>query len=96
VDPVVVVNQVRRGPVPGDARREIATALERFAGREVRFFLPADRKATDAALASGRTLAEVAPGSPLRVALRSLAAAVTGVPEPANRRRALRRTRGAG
>jgi MinD-like ATPase involved in chromosome partitioning or flagellar assembly len=96
VDPVVVVNQVRRGPVPGDARQEIAAALERFAGREVRFFLPADRKATDAALASGRTLAEVAPGSPLRVALRSLAAAVTGVPEPANRRRALRRTRGAG
>jgi MinD-like ATPase involved in chromosome partitioning or flagellar assembly len=95
VDPVVVVNQVRRGPVPGDARQEIAAALERFAGREVRFFLPADRKATDAALASGRTLAEVAPGSPLRVALRSLAAAVTGVPEPANRRRALRRTRGA-
>ena len=96
VDPVVVVNQVRRGPVPGDARQEIAAALERFAGREVRFFLPADRKATDAALASGRTLAEVAPGSPLRVALRSLAAAVTGVPEPASRRRALRRTRGAG
>jgi MinD-like ATPase involved in chromosome partitioning or flagellar assembly len=96
VEPVVVVNQVRRGPVPGDARQEIAAALERFAGREVRFFLPADRKATDAALASGRTLAEVAPGSPLRLALRSLAAAVTGVPEPANRRRALRRSRGAG
>ena len=37
---------------------------------------PADRRATDAALASGRTLAEVAPGPPLRAALRSLAAAV--------------------
>jgi MinD-like ATPase involved in chromosome partitioning or flagellar assembly len=96
VDPVVVVNQVRRGPVPGDARREIATALERFAGREVRFFLPADRTATDAALASGRTLAEVAPASPLRLALRSLAAAVAGVPEPATRRRAARGSRGAG
>ena len=96
VEPVVVVNQVRRGPVPGDARQEIASALERFAGREVRFFLPADRRATDAALASGRTLAEVAPASPLRVALRSLAAAVTGAPEPATRRRVLRRTRGAG
>jgi MinD-like ATPase involved in chromosome partitioning or flagellar assembly len=95
VDPVMVVNQVRRGPVPGDARREIATALQRFAGREVRFFLPADRKATDAALASGRTLAEVAPASPLRVALRSLAASVAGVPEPATRRRVLRRDRGA-
>jgi MinD-like ATPase involved in chromosome partitioning or flagellar assembly len=96
VDPVVVVNQVRRGPVPGDPRREITAALARFAGREVRFFLPADRAATDAALAAGRTLAEVAPGSPLRVALRSLAAAVAGVPEPAGRRRSPRRLRGAG
>jgi MinD-like ATPase involved in chromosome partitioning or flagellar assembly len=96
VEPVVVVNQVRKGPVPGDPRREIAAALERFAGREVRFFLPADRRATDAALASGRTLAEVAPGSSLRVALRSLAAAVTGAPQPTAGRRGVRRDRGAG
>jgi MinD-like ATPase involved in chromosome partitioning or flagellar assembly len=96
VEPVLVVNQVRRGPVPGDPRREIAAALERFAGREVRFFLPADRRATDAALASGRTLAEVAGGSPLRVALRSLAAAVAQVPEPAGGRRGLRRDRAVG
>jgi MinD-like ATPase involved in chromosome partitioning or flagellar assembly len=88
VDPVVVVNQVRKGPVSGDPRREIAEALERFAGRDVRFFLPSDRRATDAALASGRTLAEVAPGSPLRQAMRALAAAVTGVAEPVGRRRA--------
>jgi MinD-like ATPase involved in chromosome partitioning or flagellar assembly len=96
VEPVVVVNQVRKGPVPGDPRREIAAALERFAGREVRFFLPADRRATDAALASGRTLAEAAPGSSLRVALRSLAAAVTGAPQPTAGRRGVRRDRGAG
>ena len=86
VEPVVVINQVRRGPVPGDARAEIAEALERFAGRGVGFFLPADRRATDSALAAGRTLAEVAAGSPLRTALRSLASAVAGVPEPATRR----------
>ena len=64
VDPELVVNQVRRGPVPGDPREEIAAAIGRFTGREVRFFLPADRWATDAALAGGRTLAEVAPASP--------------------------------
>jgi Flp pilus assembly CpaE family ATPase len=91
VQPVVVVNQVRRGPVSGDPRREIAEALERFAGREARFFLPSDRKATDAALASGRTLAEVAPGSPLRTAIRSLAAGLTGVADPAVRRGARRK-----
>jgi Flp pilus assembly CpaE family ATPase len=88
VEPVVVVNQVRRGPVPGDARREIGDALTRFAAVEVAAFLPADRRATDAALAEGRTLAEVAPGSALRAGLRTLAARLAGVPEPARRRRA--------
>jgi Flp pilus assembly CpaE family ATPase len=93
VDPVLVVNQVRRGPVPGDPEREIAAALERFAGREVAFALPADRRATDAALAAGRTLAEVAPGSALRSGLRAMAAALAEVPEPAARRRGLRAVR---
>ena len=96
VAPVVVVNQLRPGPVPGDARREIADALERFAGRDVGFFLPADRRASDAALAAGRTLAEVARGSPLRAGLRSLAAAVAGVPLPAGSGRRLRGVRRAG
>jgi Flp pilus assembly CpaE family ATPase len=96
-EPVVVVNQLRRGPVPGDPRTEIATAVERFAGRDVGFFLPADRDATDASLASGRTLAEVAPRSPLRTALRSMAATVAGVPAPQrNRRSSLRDRRRAG
>jgi MinD-like ATPase involved in chromosome partitioning or flagellar assembly len=95
-EPVLVVNQVRKGPVPGDPRREIAESLERFAGREVRFFLPADRRATDAGLASGRTLAEVAPNSALRLALRSMAAQLTDVSEPAARRGAFRRDRRAG
>jgi Flp pilus assembly CpaE family ATPase len=91
VDPVVVVNQVRRGPVPGDPRREIAMAVERFSGTGVRWFLPADRRATDAALAAGRTLAEVAPGSALRTALRALATELTGLPaQPARRRRGRR------
>ena len=91
VDPVLVVNQVRRGPVPGDPQREIGDALERFTGRQVRFFLSADRGATDAALASGRTLAEVAGGSALRAELRALAAAVADVTVPVGRRRRLRR-----
>jgi Mrp family chromosome partitioning ATPase len=87
VAPEIVVNQVRRGPVAGRPEVEIAEALGRFAGRDVRAFLPADRRATDAALASGRTLAEVAPGSPLRAGLRDLAAGLAGVPVPAGGRR---------
>jgi Flp pilus assembly CpaE family ATPase len=90
VQPVVVVNQVRRGPVPGDARQEIGGALSRFAATEVAAFLPADRRATDAALAAGRTLAEVAPSSPLRTALRTLAASLAGLPEPGRGRRTRR------
>ncbi|MGY1711110.1 CpaE family protein [Geodermatophilus sp. SYSU D00758] len=86
VEPVVVVNQLRRGPVPGDPRREIAAALERFTGLGVAAFLPADRRATDAALAGGRTLAEVAPGSPLRAALGELAGRIAGGPAPTTRR----------
>jgi Flp pilus assembly CpaE family ATPase len=87
VEPLVVVNQVRRGPVAAPPEAEIAAALERFVGREVAVFLPADRRATDAALAEGRTLAEVAPGSPLRTGLRGLAAELTGVVEPSGGRR---------
>jgi len=93
VEPVLVVNQVRKGPVPGDPRREIADSLERFAGREVHAFLPADRRATDAALATGRALAEAAPGSALRLALRSLAATVAEVPLPVGGRRGFGRSR---
>ncbi|NEK85348.1 chromosome partitioning protein [Blastococcus saxobsidens] len=89
VEPVLVVNQLRRGPVPGDPREEVAAALERFTGRRPRVFLPADRRATDAALAAGRTLAEVAPGSPLRGELRALAAELAGVRAPAAGRRGL-------
>ena len=87
VEPELVVNQVRRGPVAGRPEAEIAAALERFVGREVGSFLPADRRSTDAALAAGRTLAEVAAGSPLRAGLRELAVRLTGVDEPAGGRR---------
>ncbi|CCG04919.1 AAA family ATPase [Blastococcus saxobsidens] len=96
VEPVLVVNQVRRGPVPGDPRQEVGDALQRFTGRRPRWFLPADRRATDAALAAGRTLAEVAAGSGLRAGLRALAAALAGVPVADTGRRSLLRHRRAG
>ncbi len=96
VSPVLVVNQVRRGPVAGDPQREIAAAMERFSGRDVAFFLPADRRATDAALAAGRTLAEVAPGSALRAGLRGMAAVLAQVPAPVTERRGLRGMRRVG
>jgi len=93
VRPRVVVNRVRRGPVPGDPRSEIGAALQRYAGVGEVSFLPEDRAGVDAALAGGRTLAEQAPGSPLRAAVRDLAA--TLVPEPGQPARGRRRAGGA-
>ena len=85
---VTVANRVRRGVVgPGDPRREVAVALERYAGITDVLMVPDDPAAIDAALASGRTLAEASPGSPVRAAIRTLAAQVAGVPEPVRRRR---------
>lgn len=76
--PQVVMNRVRRGVIPGDARRELRAALQRYAGIEDPVFLPEDREATDAAMSLGKTLAEVGTGSRLRQALVELTRSVTG------------------
>lgn len=81
VRPRVVINRLRPGPVPGDARAEIRAALTRFAGVTPVAFLPEDRAATDAGLAVGRLLAEVAPASALRVAIAGLVTELGAVPE---------------
>jgi MinD-like ATPase involved in chromosome partitioning or flagellar assembly len=70
----VVVNQVRAsvaGPRPGEA---ITTALERYAGVRAPHLIPADRAALDSVLLEARLLHEVAPGSPARRAIATLAA----------------------
>jgi Flp pilus assembly CpaE family ATPase len=82
----VVLNKVRRGVVPGDPATELSAALDRFAGRSPAALLPYDLDAVDQALAVGKTLAEVRPGSPLRRAAAELAAGLAGV-ETAPRRR---------
>ncbi len=83
--PRVVVNRVRGVVVPGDPRREIDAALARFAGITAAAYLPQDVEAADTALAAGRTLAEVATRSRLRLALRALAAQLSGATVPAGR-----------
>jgi MinD-like ATPase involved in chromosome partitioning or flagellar assembly len=79
----VVLNRVRGGVVPGNPDSELRAALERFAGHTPAALLPYDLRAVDAALARGQLLAEAAPASPLRCAVRDLAAAVMGVDAPA-------------
>lgn len=86
--PKVVINKLRSGVVPGDPAREVAAALRRFAGVTEVEFLPYDQIALDQALATGQTLSERAPKSPLRVALAELAAQLLGLPAlPQVRRR---------
>ena len=82
--PLTVVNRLRKGVVgPGDPRREIAAALERYAGVAAMHVIPDDQAALDAALAAGRSLAEAAPSSPARKAMRDLAASLVGRRSPA-------------
>ena len=91
--PLVVVNRVRATVIPGEPRREIAAALQRWAGMEATAYLPAAPAVLDTAMRTGSTLAEAAPASPLRQAVAELARTVTGAPEPAPRRRGLLRRR---
>ncbi len=69
----VVLNKVRRGVVPGDPRAELVGALELFSGTTPAALLPYDRDSLDAALATGRSLGEARPASPLRAAVAELA-----------------------
>jgi Flp pilus assembly CpaE family ATPase len=92
VNPVVVLTKVRRGVVGAEPRKQLAEALERYAGVHEVTFLPYDREPLDAALRQGRLLADVAPESDVRLALAVLAATLDGRPAPARRRRLLRRS----
>ena len=77
---VVVVNQLRAGPLGLDARGQIRRTLERFAGISDVAFVPFDQRAADAALLHARPVSEVVPRSPLVAGIRRLAAALSPVP----------------
>ncbi|MDQ0647812.1 MinD-like ATPase involved in chromosome partitioning or flagellar assembly [Microbacterium natoriense] len=71
---VVVVNQLRAGPLGLDARGQIRRTLERFGGIADVVFVPFDQRAADAALLHARPIADVVPRSPLVAGVRRLAA----------------------
>ena len=72
LDPRVVVTRVRESVVGRRPDAAIADALHRHAGIVHPTCIPDDREAFDSALRTGRTLAESAPSSRARAALRSL------------------------
>jgi len=74
VAPVTVVNRVRERVLgPGDPGRQATSALVRYAGIEAPVVVPDDPAAVDGATAVGRTLAEQAAKSAVRLAIRGLA-----------------------
>lgn len=70
---VVVVNQIRPGPLGIDARGQVRRTLERFAGITDVMFLPFDKRSADAALLHAQPMADVAPRSSLVASIRLLA-----------------------
>ncbi|MFN8147715.1 MAG: hypothetical protein U0R76_09650 [Candidatus Nanopelagicales bacterium] len=68
----VVVNRLRESVVGRRPAAAVADALSRHAGLDDVVVVPDDPASYDAALREGRTLADVAPRSPARTALRGL------------------------
>lgn len=84
--PTVCVNRVRSGAVGSNPEQRVTEALARFAGVTDVLFVPNDPAGLDAALLQGRTLAECAPQSPVRPAVRAVAERVAGAPAGAGKR----------
>lgn len=66
----VVANRLRPGTLGVDARGQVRRTLDRFGGIGDLWFLPTDPRSVDAALLAARPIAEVAPKSPLTLAVR--------------------------
>ncbi len=90
----VVANRLRPGALGIDARGQVRRTLDRFGGIEDVWFVPQDPRSADAALLASRPIAEVAPKSPLTLAVRRFVGeAVVSPPEPVRRARGIRRAR---
>jgi Flp pilus assembly CpaE family ATPase len=88
----VVLNKARRAAVGGDPLAAAGASLRRYADADPVAVLPFDSAALDAAVMSGRTLAEAAPSVRLRAELAGLAATLSGAAPRAGARRRSRGT----
>lgn len=68
----VVANRLRPGSLGIDARGQVRRTLDRFGGVRDVWFVPSDARSMDAALLAARPVADVAPKSPLTLAIRRL------------------------
>jgi MinD-like ATPase involved in chromosome partitioning or flagellar assembly len=83
---IVVMNKVRASAIGLNPVGQVAQTLQRFGGIESAAMIPFDAPALDAAILSGRTLADVAPRSAVRVAIRDLVASRLLPPAPRKQR----------
>jgi MinD-like ATPase involved in chromosome partitioning or flagellar assembly len=71
---IVAMNKLRASAVGLNPLGQVAQTLSRFGGIESAAMIPYDAPACDAAILSGRTIADAAPKSPVRIAIRDLVA----------------------
>ncbi|MET4639028.1 regulator [Mycetocola sp. 2940] len=76
-----VINKVRASVVGLNPNGQVRATLQRFGGIQDAALIPADDRATDAALLAGRALRDVSPRSPALAAVSRLVA--TGILPPA-------------
>jgi Flp pilus assembly CpaE family ATPase len=91
--PTVVVNKVRSSVAGPRPERAIRDVLGRFAGMDDVRFMPWAPDDCDAAVLAGRSLVEVAPESPLTLAVADLAARLDDRMPSRPRARGFRRSR---
>jgi MinD-like ATPase involved in chromosome partitioning or flagellar assembly len=81
---IVAMNKLRASAIGLNPIGQVTQTLSRFGGIESAAMIPYDAQALDAAILSGRTLADAAPKSAARVAIRDLATSRL-LPRPAGR-----------
>jgi MinD-like ATPase involved in chromosome partitioning or flagellar assembly len=84
---IVAMNKVRASAIGLNPVGQVTQTLSRFGGIESAAMIPYDSQGVDAAILSGRTLADAAPRSAVRIAIRDLVASRL-LPTPTGRIRA--------
>jgi MinD-like ATPase involved in chromosome partitioning or flagellar assembly len=69
---LVAMNKIRPGAIGPSPAAQVANSLERFGGIADPVMIPHDQATLDTAILAGKTLYDVAPKSPVRVALGQL------------------------
>lgn len=85
----VAMNRIRASAIGMNPNAQVTQTLSRFGGIESPVLVPYDMNAVDGAVLSGRTLADSAPRSPARAAIRDFVASRL-LPQPAAPERSLR------